>query len=256
MVKQLGYDPSQILARVDEESWFGALLRSREFDRRTRDFLAAWPDAVVVHIGRGLDTRFERVDDGAAEWYDLDLPEVVELRQKLIGDEGARHHLLACSVLEDAWLETVSSLHPRPFLFLAEGVFMYFEEARVKRLVLTLRDRFPGAELIVDAFSPFFVWTTNLRVSRTHTGVRSRWAVKRGKELERWSAAPPAPHETQRSADIVLVDEWFPFESSEPQLLQAERLARAFGAPCSAVCQILGRFPLPAWKPCKVRERS
>jgi len=59
----------------------------------------------VVHIGCGLDSRFDRVDNGQVEWYDLDIPEVIELRRKLFGDEGERHHLLGCSVLEDAWQE-------------------------------------------------------------------------------------------------------------------------------------------------------
>jgi O-methyltransferase involved in polyketide biosynthesis len=56
-----------------------------EFDRRTQAFLARVPAAVVVHIGCGLDTRFERVDNGQVEWYGLDLPEVIELRRQLIG---------------------------------------------------------------------------------------------------------------------------------------------------------------------------
>ena len=77
-------------------------LASREYDRTTRDFLARHPDAVVVHIGCGLDSRFERVDNGQVEWYDLDLPEVIELRWKLFGDEGECHHLLGCSVFEEA----------------------------------------------------------------------------------------------------------------------------------------------------------
>ena len=48
-----------------------------------RDFLSRHPEAVVVHIGCGLDSRFERVDNGRVEWYDLDLPEVIALRRKL-----------------------------------------------------------------------------------------------------------------------------------------------------------------------------
>jgi len=62
------------------------LLRNREFDRYAQDFLRCHPEAVVVHIGCGLDSRFERVDNGQVEWYDLDLPHVIELRRKLIGD--------------------------------------------------------------------------------------------------------------------------------------------------------------------------
>ena len=92
-------------------------LATRECDRQARDFLARHPDAVVVHVGCGLDSRFERVDNGRVEWYDLDLPEVIEQRRKLYGDEGERHHLLGCSVLEEAWMDTVSAHrlgnHPR-----------------------------------------------------------------------------------------------------------------------------------------------
>src|SRR5512139_885668 len=84
-------------------------LASREYDRYARDCLRRHPDGVVVHIGCGLDSRFERVDNGQVEWYDLDLPEVIELRRKLFGKEGKRHHLLCCSVLEDAWLEVVEA---------------------------------------------------------------------------------------------------------------------------------------------------
>jgi O-methyltransferase involved in polyketide biosynthesis len=76
------------------------IMFTREFDRYARDFIDRNPGAVVVHIGCGLDSRFERVDNGSVEWYDLDLPEVIELRRKYLGDERGRYHLSACSVLE------------------------------------------------------------------------------------------------------------------------------------------------------------
>lgn len=83
LVKQMNYDFSRIkLSALDQVA---CVLRLREFDRYARDFLARYPEAVVVHIGCGLHTRFERVDNGQLEWYDLDLPEVIELRRKLIG---------------------------------------------------------------------------------------------------------------------------------------------------------------------------
>jgi O-methyltransferase involved in polyketide biosynthesis len=92
------------------------IMFTREMDRYARDFLSRHPEAVVVHIGCGLDSRFERVDNGQVEWYDLDLQGVIDLRRKFIGDEGGRYHLLACSVLEPAWPEAVKAPPPRPIL--------------------------------------------------------------------------------------------------------------------------------------------
>lgn len=86
---------------------------------------------------------------------------------------------------------------------------MYFEQARVKGLVLTLKEHFPGAELVFDAFSPFFVWANNQRVARTKVGDLARWALKRGQDLETWSDG------------ICLLDEWFPFLEHEPRLGRA-----------------------------------
>jgi O-methyltransferase involved in polyketide biosynthesis len=147
LVTQLRYDFDQVRKiRMNEGNKVARIMLTREMDRYTRDFLSRHPDSVVVHIGCGLDSRFERVDNGQVEWYDLDLPDVIELRRELLGDERERYHLLACSVFDSAWLEALKVHSPRPFLFLAENVFVYFTEAQVKSLVLRLRDHFHCAE--------------------------------------------------------------------------------------------------------------
>ena len=224
LVTSMSYDFDRIRQlKMDDDDKVGVILRNREFDRFVQDFLTRNPEAVVVHIGCGLDSRFERVDNGQVEWYDLDLPDVIDLRWKLVGGEGGRYHLLGCSVLDDAWLEAVSAHPQRPFLFLAEGVFMYFEEAQVKSLVLTLRDRLPGAELVFDAFSPFLRRVHNNKVTRTGIGAHLHWALKRPQDLERWSDG------------IRLLDERFPFRYPEPRMrrslfvLLIPFLAKAFG---------------------------
>lgn len=210
LINKLNPDSSWIKKmRIDEDDKVGLVLRNREFDRYARDFLARYSEAVVVHIGCGLDSRFERVDNGTVEWYDLDLPEVIELRRKLICEEGTHYHFLSCSVFDSAWLNTVSVHRQRPILFLAEGVLVYFEEAQVKSLFLTLRDHFPGAELVCDAFSPYMVWLNNLRIAHTKIGARYHWGLKRGKDVEKWGDG------------IYLLDEWFYFSRPEPRLAHA-----------------------------------
>lgn len=209
VVRQL--DPETLrktLALTEDTGRLVLILKSREFDRFAQDFLGRHPDAVVVHIGCGLDTRFERIcserlDIGQVEWYDLDLPEVINLRRELIGGEGERYHLLAGSVLEDAWLEAVEAHRQRPFLFLAEGVFMYFTAAQVKSLVLRLKEHFPVAELVFDAYSSFMRWAHNLRVIRKGVGTHLNWDLKHSQDVEGWGAG------------IRLLDERFPFQFPE-----------------------------------------
>jgi methyltransferase (TIGR00027 family) len=200
------------LALTEDTGRVVMILKSRDFDRFVQDFLRRHPDAVVVHIGCGLDTRFERLDNGRVEWYDLDLPEVIELRRKLVGGEGARHHFVAGSVLEDAWLEAVKAHRQRPFLFLAEGVFMYFTEAQVKSLVLKLKKRFAGAELVFDAYSPFMRLAHNLRVTRKRIGAHLHWDLKHSQDIEGWGDG------------IRLLDERFPFQYPEVDPRRALRV--------------------------------
>ena len=207
LVTRMSYDFERIRQiKMDEADKGTIVLRNREFDRYVRDFLTRHPEAVVVHIGCGLDSRFERVDNGKVEWYDLDVPEVIELRNKFIGGEQGRYHLLACSAFDLKWMDTVSVHRACPFLFVAEGVFMYFKEAQIRQLVLAMQARFPGAELVFDAFSPYLVRVSNLRFALTQYGARYHWGLKRGRDLEGWAPG------------IRLLGQWSYFDHPEPRL--------------------------------------
>ena len=204
LIKSLDYDFSEF--KFDKEDQVGIILRVRQFDIFTRDFLTRNPNAVVVHLGCGLDSRFERVDNGLVEWYDLDLPEVIDLRRELLGGERSRYRQMNCSMFENAWLDILSLLQPRPFLFLAEGVFMYFPESQIRRLVLSLCQRFPGAELVFDGFSPLVVWANNRVLKRAKIHAHYSFALTNGKDLEGWGGG------------IRLLKEWRYFDCDEPRL--------------------------------------
>jgi O-methyltransferase involved in polyketide biosynthesis len=191
------------MQRHDE---IAVIMRMKRFDKHVRDFLARNPDGVVVHIGCGLDTRFERVDNGRLEWFDLDMPEVIALRQKLIGNESTRYHVLAASAFDDSWFDEVSRNKPRPFLFLAEGVFPYFEEEPVISLFRKLRERFPGAELVCDAHTPFVIWADNIHLALAGVKARLHWKLKDPREVESWAEG------------ICLLDEWNYYDDDEPAL--------------------------------------
>jgi O-methyltransferase involved in polyketide biosynthesis len=159
--------------------------RAKKLDTVTQGFLAEHPNAVVLQLGCGLDSRFWRVDDGRVNWYDLDMPAVIELRRQFFtGSE--RYHLIAASVTDMEWMDTVTS-GGRPVLVLAEGLLMYLGEADVRRLVLRLHETFPGCRLIADVFSRLTARSATRHPSLKQTGATIGWGIDDARELETWA---------------------------------------------------------------------
>ena len=102
------------------------VLRTAIIDFWVRGFLAAHSAATVVEIGTGLNARFERVDNGQVHWFDLDLPDTIELRRTFFADTE-RRRMVAASVLDEGWLSAVAQSR-RPYFFVADGVLAYLPE--------------------------------------------------------------------------------------------------------------------------------
>ena len=210
LVEQLDFDFAG-LERQQSQMVF-VMLRARQFDRWVGEFLEHGPVGaagrpVVVEIGCGLDTRFERLGRPLADWFVLDLPEVMELRRQLLGEpEGYRE--LAGSAFDLSWLEALGPAAGRRVLFLAEGVFPYFAEAEVRRLVLAMHERFPGAELVFDAVPPLEAKLSGLHPSLRASKARARavWGMRHDRDPEGWAPG------------ILLLAVWRYFDESEPRL--------------------------------------
>src|ERR1700749_5296629 len=86
---------------------FIVLIRTMILDHWVRQFLARHPAGTVVELGTGLNTRFERVDNGLVHWIDLDLPDAIELRRKFFTDSG-RRRMVAASLTGEEWLPIVA----------------------------------------------------------------------------------------------------------------------------------------------------
>jgi O-methyltransferase involved in polyketide biosynthesis len=204
LVEKIDFDFSRIRLQKHDEA--ALILRVREFDRMAGDFLTRYPNATVVHIGCGLDTRFERLDNGQVQWYDLDLPEVIELRKKLGLMDKARYHTISSSVFDFNWIEDLSHTKHKAMLFIAEAVLEYFQEDQVKNLILKLRECFPGAELICDETTPLMVFLDNLHLMFTKFRARMQWGMDHPKDLETWAEG------------IRLMEEYYYFDRPEPSL--------------------------------------
>ena len=85
-----------------------------------------------------------------AVFYDLDLPEVIALRRDLIPEQPDNVYIEA-SLLETDWMDDLRRKHPdAEFIFIVEGVLMYFYEKQVKAFLHHVASRFGGGELWFD----------------------------------------------------------------------------------------------------------
>jgi O-methyltransferase involved in polyketide biosynthesis len=105
-------------------------MRSICVDEVVKAFLGKYPMATIVNLGCGLDTTFDRVDNGTLVWYDLDLPDVISLRRRFI-KETERRRFISASFLERNWLNEIQVAEK--VLFIAAGVF-YCIEVKVTRV--------------------------------------------------------------------------------------------------------------------------
>jgi len=180
-VAQIDYDFARL--HIGRAEQVGIALRAKLFDDWVRDFLARYPACVVLQLGCGLDSRVLRIDPPATvQWFELDFPEVIALRERLY---PAREncHLLASSLTSPDWWRALPS--GRPVLILSEGVLPYVPADEVPRLLRGLVAHFGQGELALDGYSRLGIrllqWNRMIR----RPGAVLHWAIAEPQELQR-----------------------------------------------------------------------
>jgi O-methyltransferase involved in polyketide biosynthesis len=166
-VGRIDYDFGRL--RVGEARAGLVAARAKQLDRWTARFLADRPDATVLHLGCGLDSRVCRVDPPqSALWFDVDYPEVIEMRRRLYPERsGCR--LIGASLGDSGWLDDVP--RDRPAFIVGEGVTMYLTQGVMKGLLNRLVDHLPSGQMGFDVHSRELVrWTTRFGFTVGETG--------------------------------------------------------------------------------------
>lgn len=197
---------------VDKNLVIHIAIRAKKYDTFVREFLDRHPDGVVVNIGCGLDPRFLRIDNGRVVFYDLDLPEIIAIKKGFF-TESERYHLVASSVLDYGWMAPVCR-NKGPFLFMAEGVFMYLDTEDVRSLVREIKKTFPGSELVCEVENSFWLGPLTKKLvgyklqRQFHLGKDAmfRSGIRDSREMEQWENG------------IRFLDDWSYFDSDEKKL--------------------------------------
>jgi O-methyltransferase involved in polyketide biosynthesis len=156
--------------------------RAVTFDQLTNRYLADHPEATVLHVGCGMDSRVFRVDPPASvQWFDVDYPDVIDLRRQLFPERGAAYHLIGTQLDDLHWLDEVP--RDRPGLLIAEGVLHYLSEREVKALLNAVAARFPGGQMIFDICNSFIVKRAGSNVGGT--GATYKWGLDDPQDIKR-----------------------------------------------------------------------
>lgn len=183
IVNSIDYDFSKWKGK---RSLIGTSVRTCIYDDLVKDFLKNNPTGTVVEIGSGLNTRYERLDNGLAHWIELDLPDSMSLRKKFFKD-SERREMIAGSFLETNWFEKVLAA-PAPYCFVSEGVIIYLDHEDIEKSIRHLVKTFPGNTLIMDTCSAKMVETQGKQDVMKTMPKDSwfRWKCDDPKSIEPW----------------------------------------------------------------------
>ncbi len=204
-------------------------LRAKMLDERIRSFIAMHPDAVVVDLGAGLSSAVHRVaPPPAADWYSVDLPAVIKLRDALLpGREGS--HSVAASVTKPDWVEAIPA--GRPTMLVADGLFAFLSEPQIIAVLRRSTEYFASG---IIAFNDYGKVGAANRLGKLFTRRKRMFKTM----YNEWGSQgfKDAHHPETWNPDLTLVEEASAFRQPEVELFPPSlRLVARLGARIPAV---------------------
>lgn len=137
--------------------------RAKKLDEVARRFIARHPNAIGIDLGAGLDTRALRIDTPpTVDWYDVDFPDVIAARRRLIPDRP-HVHAVGADLTDPTWLERLPA--DRPAVVVADGLMAFLAEADMISLLQRLTDHLHSGEIAFNVYNKFTVRAAKLTPS-------------------------------------------------------------------------------------------
>lgn len=156
-------------------------MRSVVFDRWTAQQLEENPEAVVLHVGCGLDSRCLRVNVKACQWFDVDFPEVIAARKRYF-EETERYHMIGADIRQEDWLARIPG--DRTAIIVMEGVSMYLKPEERKAVLGRWRDHFQEVRILLDSYTILAAKATKYKNPIHEVGVKQVYGFDDPKNLE------------------------------------------------------------------------
>ena len=175
IVAKLDYDFSN--ADKDKAMSYGVVARTIVLDELVEKYLSSHPDTVVINIASGLDTRCYRMNGKYLRWYNMDLPETMQIREKFLTENGPVYQI-AKSAMDASYVDEIEYAGEN-VLVVIEGFTMYLKEADVLQIFSIIEKAFPKVTVMVETMSPFVVKHVKEK-SIEGSNAKFTWGIKNG----------------------------------------------------------------------------
>ena len=181
IISNIDYDFS--VAEKDKFMQLGTIARTIVLDEMVSDYISAHPECTIVNIASGMDTRFNRLDNGKINWYNVDLENSAKYRLKYIEDTD-RVTTLAYSAMDPAWTQEIKIR--KDVLFIVEGLTMYLNQQDVEDIINVIVENFYKCTIFMEIMPPISVENTK-EESIEETDAKFIWGVEKGHELTKFN---------------------------------------------------------------------
>lgn len=178
VISKIEYDFT--IANKDKKMKMGVIGRTIVLDDMVSDYIKKHPHCTIINIASGMDTRFNRLDNGHVRWYNIDLEKSANFRLKYIEDSD-RVKTLAYSAMDEKWANEIK-IESGNVLIIIEGLTMYLQEKDVSDILKIIADNFMHCTVFMEIMPPSSVKNTK-EISIEETNSEFTWGLQKGHEL-------------------------------------------------------------------------
>lgn len=177
-----GHIPTDNIKKNSNEYFYMAsVCRQQTIDKKIMRFLEEHNNGNVVFLGAGLETAYYRMGNKTANFYEVDLPDVIKIRERVIGD-AENDKLISGDMFDFHWLKELDT--SLPTMISVSGVYQYFDESKVIDMIKRMKAQLPNGEIVFDATNSKGLELANKYVQKTgNINAQMHFSVDNPKEF-------------------------------------------------------------------------
>lgn len=159
------YIPTDSIDKNSSEYFFMAsVCRQKTIDEKIIKFLEENHNANVVFLGAGLETAYHRIANKTANFYQVDLPNVIDIRKRVLG-RGNNEKLISGDMFQLDWIKEIDTRLPT--LISVSGVYQYFNKNKIIEMIKGMKAQISKGELVFDTTNSKGLKLANKYVKKT-----------------------------------------------------------------------------------------